>query len=98
MGTLSVLNASDGLRRIVAAELLRQQFDAEGEGTKAAQLVRVTGFHERVLERYPGTSSYWTEDYVDIYWVDDAEAFQVYEWRGDAASLDAALERLVEDY
>jgi hypothetical protein len=98
MGALSVLDASDGLRRLVMAELVRGYMVAEGEGEKAARLAKVTGYREHELVRYPGTSSTWTEDYVDVFWADDDQENYVYEWRGSMAELTEALERLVEAY
>lgn len=94
---MSELSASDNLRRLVMAELVREYL-ADEDGPGFARVAKVIGYREREVECYPGTSSAWKEDYVDIYWVDGNEAYQTYEWRGTTSDLNAALERLVEAY
>lgn len=90
--------SSDALKRLVLAELVRQRLDADGEGVTAAQVMKVTGYQEREVVRYPGTSSTWTEYCVDIFWLDDAEDAQVYQWFGTIAELDEELVQLVARY
>lgn len=93
-----MLVASEGLQRLVMAELVRQRLDA-GEGARAAEiLVKVTGWRERDIDRYPGTSSWWVENYVDIFWVDVDDEPHTYEFRGTFTALTKALEQVIEDY
>jgi hypothetical protein len=93
-----MLIASDGLLRLTMAELVRQHLDADGQSEIAARLMKVTGWRKRVVDRYPGTSSWWQENYVDIIWDDDNHEPQCYEFRGTLAELTEALEQLVEQY
>lgn len=93
-----MLIASDGLMRLVMAELVRERLSDSGEPEVAAEVVRVTGYREWEQVRYPGTSSTWTERYVDIFWTDSKGEPQAYEWRGDLAELTTAMELLVESY
>jgi hypothetical protein len=62
-----MLIANDGLIRLTMAELVRQDLGADGQGEVAARLTKVTSWRERVVDRYPGTSSWWQESYVEQY-------------------------------
>jgi hypothetical protein len=93
-----MLAMNDGLMRLILAELLRRWLLVDGEPGRAGRVVKVTGHRERQVDRYPGTSSHWVEDYVDVFWLDDADGSQTYEWRGTRAELAEALTRLVETY
>ncbi len=89
---------SEGLQRLVMAELVRQYLVSEGNAEQAARLVKVTGWRENDIDRYPGTSSWSVEHYVNIFWVDDADGPQCYEFRGSMPELSAALDRTVDEY
>lgn len=88
---------TDGLKRLVMAELVREALTEDGDPPAAGRLLKVAGYGARELVRYPETGGTWTE-IVDITWVDDADGFRVYEWRGTMAELDEALEQLVQRY
>ncbi len=86
------------LLRLISAELVRQRLAANGQAETAARLIKVLGWGERDVDRYPGTSSHWVENYVDIGWMDDEGAGHVFTWHGTKQSLLRELEQLVEEY
>lgn len=93
-----MLVADEALLRLVMAELIRQRLTEVGDEAAGRRVVRVTGWRERERVRYPGTSSEWTEHYVDIFVVNaDDEPFD-YEWRGTFTELTAALEQVIAEY
>lgn len=93
-----MLTATDGVLRLIMCELVRSSLEREGEAEKAMLVRRVGGYREREVVRYRGTSSEWTEHYVDIGWEDWDGTGRSYEWRGRFAELVQELERLSGDY